>query len=93
MANAEKLSISLTPELAELVRNAVSSGDYASSSEVIREALRDWKTKRLIGQLWDEGLASGSAAETETIGDIKAEARRDLKANGQPPQGLNRTKL
>ncbi|MDH3475486.1 MAG: ribbon-helix-helix protein, CopG family [Rhodospirillales bacterium] len=80
MAKAEKLSIALTPELAELVRNAVGSGDYASSSEVIREALRDWKTKRLIGQLWDEGLASGSAPETETIDDIKAEARRGLSA-------------
>ncbi len=29
MANAEKLSIALTPELAELVREAVGSGDYA----------------------------------------------------------------
>jgi antitoxin ParD1/3/4 len=80
MAKAEKLSIALTPELAELVRDAVSSGDYASSSEVIREALRDWKTMRLIGRPWDEGLASGSAAETETIDDIKAEARRGLNA-------------
>jgi antitoxin ParD1/3/4 len=61
MANAEKLSIALTPELAELVREAVGSGDYASSSEVIREALRDWKTKRLMGGLWDEGLAAAVA--------------------------------
>ncbi len=76
MANAEKLSIALTPELAKLVREAVGSGDYASSSEVIREALRDWKTKRLMGGLWDEGLASGRSAATETIDDIKAEARR-----------------
>lgn len=75
MARAEKLSIALTPEMAELVRRAVDSGDYASASEVIREALRDWKTKRVFGQLWDEGLASGRA-ETEGIDDIKAVARR-----------------
>ena len=46
MSRLEKLSISLTPELASLVRSAVTEGDYASTSEVIREALRDWKFKQ-----------------------------------------------
>ena len=46
MSKLEKLSISLTPELASLVRSAVTEGDYASTSEVIREALRDWKFKQ-----------------------------------------------
>ena len=46
MSKLEKLSISLTPELASLVRSAVTGGDYASTSEVIREALRDWKFKQ-----------------------------------------------
>ena len=46
MSKLEKLSISLTPELASLVRIAVAEGDYASTSEVIREALRDWKIKQ-----------------------------------------------
>lgn len=56
-----KISVSLTDDQAQLVDDAVASGDYASSSEVIREALREWKTKRLIGQLWDEGISSGPA--------------------------------
>ena len=30
----------------ELVQDAVAAGDYASTSEVIREALRDWKDRR-----------------------------------------------
>jgi S-DNA-T family DNA segregation ATPase FtsK/SpoIIIE len=46
MSKLERLSISLTPELASLVRSAVAEGDYASTSEVIREALRDWKIKQ-----------------------------------------------
>jgi antitoxin ParD1/3/4 len=71
-----KISISLTDEHARLVTEAVASGDYASSSEVIREALRDWRGKRLLGQLWDEGIASGRADEGETIADIKQAARR-----------------
>lgn len=71
----EKMSVSLTEEHARLVKDAVASGDYASSSEVIREALRDWKSKRLLGQLWDEGLAGGRSEPDEAIEDIKADGR------------------
>ena len=46
MAEIERMTITLPVEMASIVRNAVEDGDYASSSEVIREALRDWKTKR-----------------------------------------------
>ena len=46
MANVERLSISLSEDLAEMVRGAVAAGGYTSSSEVIREALRDWKRKQ-----------------------------------------------
>ena len=71
-----KISISLTDEHAHLVNEAVASGDCATSSEVVREALLDWRTKRLLGRLWDEGIASGRAAEDETIAEIKQAARR-----------------
>lgn len=67
MPGAEKMSITLTPELAEMVNQAVETGDYASTSEVIREALRDWRLKHLVRQqqieevrrLWDEGIQGG----------------------------------
>ena len=71
-----KISISLTDEHARLVNEAVASDDYASSSEVIREALRDWRGKCLLRQLWDEAIASGHADERETIAEIKDAARR-----------------
>jgi antitoxin ParD1/3/4 len=58
---AAKISISLTDEHARLLNEAVASGDYASSSEVIREALREWRGRRLLGQLRDEGVATGRA--------------------------------
>jgi antitoxin ParD1/3/4 len=38
--NAEKLSITLPPEMAQMIRDKVSSGSYSSNSEVIRDALR-----------------------------------------------------
>lgn len=58
-----------------MLDDAVASGDYASSSEVIKEALRDWRAKRLLAHLWDEGIGSGSADHGETIDDIKWTAR------------------
>ncbi len=53
MADLERLTITLPADMAGLVKGAVEGGDYASSSEVIREALRDWKMKRQLrlGQL------------------------------------------
>ncbi len=48
MTTAEKISIALPPEMVQIVRGAVATGEYASSSEVIRDALRDWKYKRIL---------------------------------------------
>lgn len=48
MTTAEKISIALPPEMVQIVRDAVATGEYASSSEVIRDALRDWKYKRIL---------------------------------------------
>ena len=46
MGSIERLTITLPAEMAGLVKGVVDEGDYASTSEVIREALRDWKMKR-----------------------------------------------
>lgn len=78
----EKISISLSEEQVRLIRHAVESGEYASSSEVVRDALRAWREHRLLGQLWDEGIASGPADPQETMADIKRAARASLKDNG-----------
>ena len=67
MATVEKISIALPADMAALVRDAVGSGEYASSSEVIRDALREWKYKRVLRQkaieelraAVEEGLKSG----------------------------------
>lgn len=72
---AGKISISITDEHAALLQEAVGSGAYASSSEVVREALREWRARRVVGELWDEGIASGRAEPGTTMVDIKREAR------------------
>ena len=86
MANVEKISIALPPELIGLVRQAIDSGMYSSTSEVIREALRDWKEKqehkavatKQLKRLWREGIASGPG-RFSSMGEIKAEARNHLR--------------
>lgn len=67
MATVEKRSVALSAELAAAVDEAVAGGEYGNASEVVRDALRQWKERReLYGhtveelrRLWDEGLASG----------------------------------
>lgn len=75
MSKIDKLSITVTREQHEKIKAAVERGDYASTSEVIRTALREWELKeelrRLEGEriarLWDEGIASGPAREGPPI--------------------------
>jgi antitoxin ParD1/3/4 len=86
MANVEKISIALPADMAALVRKAVETGDYASSSEVIREALREWKARRAarseavseLRRLWEEGIDSGRSAALD-MAAIKKRGRQRLQ--------------
>lgn len=46
METAEKISITLTSEMARSIREDVEKGRYASTSEAIRDALRLWQQKK-----------------------------------------------
>ena len=73
MSNVEKVSVALTAEMASEMRAVVESGEYASASEVVRDALREWRLRRVerirtreeLGRLWDRGIASGPSTEGE----------------------------
>ena len=85
MAAVEKVSVALSPELLEMVKGAVASGHYGSASEVIREALREWRLRQPLREAeverlrkaWTEGLESGPFAAFN-IEDIKQKARSRL---------------
>lgn len=87
MAGIEKVSVALSPELLEMVRDAVASGEYASASEVVREALREWRLRQplrkaeveRLRKAWTEGLDSGPAAPLD-MEDIKRKAEMRLEA-------------
>lgn len=46
MQTAEKISITMTPEMMREVRASVEAGEYASTSEVFRDAVRIWRRER-----------------------------------------------
>ncbi len=77
MSNVEKLSVAVTPEMAAMMREVVGSGEYASASEVMREALRDWKHRRKqrdgaideLRRLLDEGRNSGTSIDDDVVFD------------------------
>ena len=48
------MNVSLTPELEKIVAERVTSGRYASASEVIREALRLLEERDQLNQLREE---------------------------------------
>jgi antitoxin ParD1/3/4 len=77
MSNVERLTITLTADMAQAVRGGVDSGAYASASEVIREALRDWRHKR---QMQARQLAELQADVRAGLDDIAAGRMSDFDA-------------
>lgn len=83
----ERLTVTMPSEMASLIREAVAEGDYASSSEVIREAMRDWKRKRTLqmqsaAELQteiDRGMADMAVGRTTTF-DAARIAQRGRKS-------------
>jgi antitoxin ParD1/3/4 len=75
MPTVEKLSIALPPEMANWLRKAVESGEYASASEVVRDALRAWTRKRKLEtlelgelrRLIRQGVDSGPGVDAERV--------------------------
>lgn len=85
MSTIERLTITMPADLAAVVKAAVAGGDYASTSEVLREALRDWKMKRALQQ--QEFAALQKAIELGLVdaaaGRIEDFSVTDLIAKGK----------
>jgi antitoxin ParD1/3/4 len=69
MSDLERLTITLPAPLAADIKGAVEDGEYASASEVIREALRDWRTKRTLRL---QELAALKADIAQGLADVAA---------------------
>ena len=79
MQTAEKLSITLPPEMANFIRQKVSSGLYGSNSEIIREAMRGMMERERRLERLDtaivQGVADADAGRVQDIDDVRAELR------------------
>lgn len=86
MSEIERLTVTLPADMAALVKEAVADGDYASASEIVREALRDWEVKAearrrkleaLRGDI-DKGLKDAAKRRVvkPDLDDIMARGRR-----------------
>jgi antitoxin ParD1/3/4 len=73
MPDVQKVSIALTGEQIGALKAAIETGEYATTSEIVREAIRDWQFKRelrqqdlkRLRQLWDQGKASGATTPVD----------------------------
>jgi len=89
MSKLERITVTMPAEMAARLRAAVERGEYATTSEVVREALRDWADERerteaenlAIRKLLDEARQSPSLPADEVfarvrqrVADVVAEA-------------------
>jgi len=86
MAKVRKISISLPKDMLDDIRYAVDSGRYATASEVVREAVREWKgqegafppnypisrTKKDLVRMIKEGIASADRGDVKPADEVFA---------------------
>ena len=48
MPDIQKVSVALTGEQVAVLKAAVATGEYATTSEIVREAIRDWQFKQQL---------------------------------------------
>ena len=75
MSTIERMTITVPSEMAAILRQSVDGGEYASTSEVVREALREWVRRRdtdrrdldALREAIRLGDESGSSIPAETV--------------------------
>ena len=75
MSMIERMTITVPSEMAAILRQSVDGGEYASPSEVVREALREWMRRRdtdrrdldALREAIRIGDESGSSIPAETV--------------------------
>jgi len=91
LRTTQQFSVTLPNEMADMVRAKVSSGEYASESEVIRDGLRALQARDRALEKWlrtevaaayDEMKADPSKglSSEEVLEALKLETRRQTKA-------------
>ena len=85
MGEYARMTVVVPEPMAETIHAAIAAGEYASASEVVRDAMRLWNERRafraeelrLLREAWDHGKASGIAGPFDMkaiIAEAKGEA-------------------
>jgi antitoxin ParD1/3/4 len=89
MGKVERMTVTISAGMAALLRDTVEGGEYASASEIVREALREWTRAReterrdlaALRALVREGDESGPGIPAA---EVFADLRRQI---GRPRAG------
>jgi antitoxin ParD1/3/4 len=60
---AEKISVTMTPDMLRDIRDSVSAGEYASTSEALRDAVRLWRQRRHVADIEPSVVVAESVAK------------------------------
>jgi len=74
----ERVTVTMPADMVDIVKRAIAAGHYASTSEVVREALRDWSAKRAAQQGEFEALRQEIA---KGLADLQAGRVHDFDVN------------
>ena len=77
--NFEKFSVTLPGEMARVIHERVSSGNYGSVSEVIRDAMRAWLQRERRLAALDAALARGIAELDAGQGQDAEQVRKEVR--------------
>ena len=88
--SVERITVTLTADMAQTIKAAVNGGLYASNSEIVREALRDWRMKQLTQERRLEALHQGLS---RGLDDISQGRVKDFDAGRIVAKGEKRLKL
>ena len=90
MSDIERMTVALPAEMADTIRAAIEAGEYASTSDVVHDALRLWEDRRKVRAqslvalktAWDEGKASGVAGPLDMDKIVRNAKQRARAARG-----------
>jgi antitoxin ParD1/3/4 len=90
MSKIERITVVFPEPMAEQIRAAVDAGEYASTSEVVRDAVRLWNGRRelrsherdALRRAWMEGKASGVSGRYD-MAQIVKEAKAEKPRGGK----------
>ncbi len=89
MPKIERMTVAFPGPVAAQIRAVVDAGEYATVSEVVRDAMRLWSMRQerrqseieRLRQAWDEGKASGIAGPWDLESFLTMARERKAKAD------------